>query len=170
MDETIGNFLDQVNVIHLNESCFFFLSNKENIRIFPGESIPESPRVQHKRHIPEIMIIVTNGRPDPSHDFDGKIGIWRIFVMATAQGDHGEEEEGGTVRVRLHHRRGVVQGVVHHFACDQEEADMATIEASRSAAGRRDPPHGEIQSRDSQLGGDGAGLVDRAEDAAFAVA
>ena len=53
--------------------------------MFPGEDIPESPRVQHKSHVPKITIIVANARPDPTHNFDGKIGIWRIYVMKTAQ-------------------------------------------------------------------------------------
>ncbi|CAM9787782.1 unnamed protein product, partial [Sphacelaria rigidula] len=30
------------------------------------------------------MVIVANARPDPSHNFDGKIGIWRICVLKTA--------------------------------------------------------------------------------------
>ena len=52
--------------------------------MFPGD-IPGSPRVQNKSHVPKIMIIVVNVRPDPTHNFDGKIGIWRICVMKTAQ-------------------------------------------------------------------------------------
>ena len=85
VDEVTGNFLDRFNVIHLDESCFFFLKEKEKIRMFPGEDIPGSPRVQHKSHVPKIMIIVANARPDPTHNADGKIGIWRNCVMKTAQ-------------------------------------------------------------------------------------
>lgn len=85
VDETTGEFLDQGNVIHLDESWFFLLRDKEKVRIFPGEEIPGAPRVQHKSHLPKIMVIVANARPDPSHDFDGKIGIWRICVMKTAE-------------------------------------------------------------------------------------
>ncbi|CAM9813318.1 unnamed protein product, partial [Pylaiella littoralis] len=94
VDETTGSFLDQGNVIHLDESWLFLLKDKENIRIFPGESIPGFPRVQHKIHIPKIMIIVANARPDPSHDFDGKIGIWRICVVKTDQRTTAKRKRG----------------------------------------------------------------------------
>ncbi|CAN0502156.1 unnamed protein product, partial [Laminaria digitata] len=60
VDETTGTFLDQGNVIHLDESWFYLLKDKEKIRMFPGEEIPGSPRVQHKSHVPKIMIIVAN--------------------------------------------------------------------------------------------------------------
>ena len=94
VDEVTGNFLDQFNVIHLDESCFFLLKDKEKIRMFPGEDISGSPRVQHKSHVPEIMIVVANARPDPTHTFDGKIGIWRICVMKTAQRSSKRRKEG----------------------------------------------------------------------------
>ena len=94
VDEVTGNFLDQFNVIHLDESWFFLLKDKEKIRMFPGEDIPGSPRVQHKSHVPKIMIIVANDRSDPTHNFDGKIGIWRICVMKTAQRSSKRRKEG----------------------------------------------------------------------------
>ncbi|CAN0351880.1 unnamed protein product, partial [Laminaria digitata] len=85
VDETAGNYFDMGNVIHLDEIWFFLLKTKETVRIFPGETIPGSPRVQHKSHLPKIMVIVANARPDPSHNFDGKIGIWRISILKTAE-------------------------------------------------------------------------------------
>lgn len=50
VDETTRYYLDMGNVIHLNESWFFLLRTKEKVRIFPGEEMPGSPRVQHKSH------------------------------------------------------------------------------------------------------------------------
>ena len=94
--ETTGNYLDQFNVVHLDESCFFFflLQTHEKIRMFPGEEIPGAPRVQHKNHLPKIMVIVANARPDPSHNFDGTIGIWRICVMKTAERSSKKRKRG----------------------------------------------------------------------------
>ena len=40
------------------------------------------------------MVIAANARPDPSHDFDGKIGIWRICVIKTAQRSSKRRERG----------------------------------------------------------------------------
>ncbi|CAM9362117.1 unnamed protein product, partial [Laminaria digitata] len=94
VDETTGEFLDQGNVVHLDESWFILLRNKENIRILHGEVIPGSPRVQQKSHLPKIMIIVANARPDPAHNFDGKIGIWRICVLKTAERSSKRRKRG----------------------------------------------------------------------------
>ncbi|CAN0351453.1 unnamed protein product, partial [Laminaria digitata] len=94
VDETTGDFLDQFNVVHVDESWFFFLRTKEKIRMFPGEHIPGAPRVQRKSHLPKIMIIVANARPDPTHNFDGKIGIWRICVMKTAERSSKKRKRG----------------------------------------------------------------------------
>ncbi|CAN0188679.1 unnamed protein product, partial [Laminaria digitata] len=94
VDETTGDFLDQFNVVHVDESWFFLLRTKEKIRMFPGEHIPGAPRVQHKSHLPKIMIIVANARPDPTHNFDGKIGIWRICVMKTAERSSKKRKRG----------------------------------------------------------------------------
>ena len=58
VDETTGDYLDQFNVVHLDESWFFLLRAKEKIRMFPGEEILGAPRVQHESHLPKIMVIV----------------------------------------------------------------------------------------------------------------
>ncbi|CAM9741400.1 unnamed protein product, partial [Sphacelaria rigidula] len=50
--------------------------------------------VQHKSHLPKIMVIVANARPDPSHNFDGKIGIWRICVLKTAKRSSKRRKRG----------------------------------------------------------------------------
>ena len=67
VDETTGEYLDMANVIHLDESWFFLLRNLEKFRIFPGEQILGSPRVQLRSHLPKIMVIVANARPNPRH-------------------------------------------------------------------------------------------------------
>ncbi|CAM9506149.1 unnamed protein product, partial [Sphacelaria rigidula] len=95
VDETTGKYLYQGNVVHLDESWFFLLRNKEKIRIFPGEEIPGSPRVQHKSHLPKIVVIVANARPDPTHDFDGKTSIWCICVVKTAERSSKRRKRGG---------------------------------------------------------------------------
>ena len=41
-----------------------------------------------------IMVIVANARPDPSHDFDGKIGTWRICIMKTAERSSKRRKRG----------------------------------------------------------------------------
>ena len=57
---------------------FYVMSDGEHPRYFPGEIVDKAPTIQHKSHIPKVMAIVANARLDPSHGFDGKIGIWRV--------------------------------------------------------------------------------------------
>ncbi|CAN0505402.1 unnamed protein product, partial [Laminaria digitata] len=94
VDETTGEYLDQGNVVHLDESWFYLMREKDKVRVFPGEKPPKSPRVQHKSHLPKIMVVTANARPDPSHNFDGKIGIWRICVIKTAQRSSKRRKRG----------------------------------------------------------------------------
>jgi len=94
VDETTAEYLDQGNVVHLDESWFYLMKEKEKVRVFPGEEVPGAPRVQHKSHLPKIMVIVANARPDPTHNFDGKIGIWRICVIKTAQRSSKRRKRG----------------------------------------------------------------------------
>ena len=119
VDETIGYYLDQGNVSHLDKSCFFLLRNKEN-------------------------------RSDLSHDFEGKIGIWRICVMKIAERSSKRRKRGEECE-SVRHRRGVVQDMVRRrtSSFNQAQDAVATFEASSCAAGRREPPHGEKPSGDS---------------------
>ena len=40
------------------------------------------------------MVIVANARPDPSHNFDGKIDIWRVCVLRTAEQSSKRRKRG----------------------------------------------------------------------------
>ena len=66
--------------------------------MFGGEDIPGSPRVQHKSHVPKIMVIVANARPDPAHNFDGN---WHLAHLRHENGPAQLEEEEGGGRVRV---------------------------------------------------------------------
>lgn len=41
--------------------------------------------MQYRSHVLKAIFIVANVRPDPDRNFDGKIGIWRVCVLKTAQ-------------------------------------------------------------------------------------
>ena len=72
------SFKEQKNVIVIDESWFYLFTDKSLIRVFPGEELPPSIKIQHKSHIPKLMFLTALARPDPEHGFDGKIGIWRV--------------------------------------------------------------------------------------------
>lgn len=89
-------FKEQKNVIVIDESWFYLYKNQSLVRVFPGDEIPSSDKVQHKSHIPKLMFLTALARPDPEHHFDGKIGIWRV------------QKEKICTKTNRFHRRGDV--------------------------------------------------------------
>lgn len=45
--------------------------------------------------MPQVIFICAVSRSDPYHDFDGKIGIWRVLRHEGGAEDHREAREGG---------------------------------------------------------------------------
>ena len=63
VDETTGYFLDEGNVIHVDESGFSIMkSESSRLRTSPGRP---GYWVQNS-HVPKILLIVPNVRPDPT--------------------------------------------------------------------------------------------------------
>ena len=88
VDETTGDFL-QGNAIHLDESWGFSSD-------LPGEVYPRvSPRTTQGSTSRRSWSLWQNAWPDPSHDFDGKIGIWRICVLKTKRPSDPPKRRGG---------------------------------------------------------------------------
>jgi hypothetical protein len=71
-------FKDQLNTIVVDESWFYLYKDRKLVRLFPGDQMFASDKVQHKSHIPKIMFLTALARPQPERGFNGKIGIWRI--------------------------------------------------------------------------------------------
>ena len=94
VDEASMRFLASQNVVHVDETWFYLMVDGEQARYFPKEVVEDMPVVQHKSHIPKVMFIVANARPDPSHQFDGKIGIWRISKEKVAERAGRYHEKG----------------------------------------------------------------------------
>ncbi|CAM9307431.1 unnamed protein product [Choristocarpus tenellus] len=88
VDRKRGVYTSMANTIHVDETWFYVMTDGERVRVFPHEDdsdLPGSPNVQHKSHIPKIMIIAANARPDSTHSFDGKLGIWCVCVCQKRQ-------------------------------------------------------------------------------------
>ena len=99
VDEVTGNFLDQFNVIHLDESWFFLLKDKK-IRMFPGEDIPGSPRVptaQESRSEDHDNCGERSAGPDPQL----RRQDWHLAHLRHENGPAQLEEEEGGGRVRV---------------------------------------------------------------------
>ena len=98
VDEATGNFLDQFNVIHLDESWIFLLKDKEKIRMFPGEDIPGSPRTaQESRSDDHDNCGERSAGPDPQLQRQD----WHLAHLRHENGPAQLEEEEGGGRVRV---------------------------------------------------------------------
>jgi len=71
-------FKNQRNVIVVDESWFYLHKTKGYVRLFPGDEMPDPVKVQHKSHIPKVMFLAAVARPDPDHNFNGKIMLRRV--------------------------------------------------------------------------------------------
>jgi hypothetical protein len=77
-------FVDQFNVIHVDESWFYMHQEKKKVRVFPGDKTPEPTRVRHKSHIEKMMFLTAVARPQPKHNFSGKVAIQRVCTFKRA--------------------------------------------------------------------------------------
>ena len=67
-----------------DEKWFFLWINKGTLKLPPGyEKIRKV--LCFKRFIPKVMFLSAISRLDPAHNFDGKIGIWRVAEPYTAK-------------------------------------------------------------------------------------
>jgi hypothetical protein len=99
VDDRCMRYPSAFNTIHVDETWFYLMSDGEHARYFPGEVVDSAPTVQHKSHIPKVMAIVANARPDPNHEFDGKIGIWRICSEKVAEKSSRHHQKGDRYQV-----------------------------------------------------------------------
>lgn len=105
-------------------------------------------RTQPKSHLPWISVVTAKAQPDQSHDFDEKIGIWRICVLKTVKSPSKGRREESTApaailtapptptgsRPSLVPRRTSFRG--------HAQDSVVTFEGSGSAAGRHEHPPG----------------------------
>ncbi|CAN0046543.1 unnamed protein product, partial [Choristocarpus tenellus] len=85
------------NTIHVDETWFYVMADRERVRVFPHEDdsdLPGSSTVQHKSHIPKTMIIAGNACPDSAHSFDGKVGVWRVYAPKTEDRTSNNHKKG----------------------------------------------------------------------------
>ena len=93
------NFRAGFNTVHIDESWFYLIRMGAKVRMFPGEGKVGSVKLRHKSHVPKVMFICAVSRPDPDHNFDGKIGIWRVSKVKEAERNSKGHERGGFYEV-----------------------------------------------------------------------
>lgn len=70
--------------VDIDEKWFYVWSHGGKLKLPPGEKKP-TQRLASKRYVGKIMMLVAIARPDPRHNFDGKIGCWRVCTVRKAK-------------------------------------------------------------------------------------
>jgi len=72
------------NWVDLDEKWFYLWVNKGTLKLPPGyEQVKKCP--QSRAHIPKVMFLSAIAKPDPARNFDGNIGIWRVYEPYAAK-------------------------------------------------------------------------------------
>jgi hypothetical protein len=69
--------------VDLDEKWFYAWTYGK-CKIPPGYDRPKKA-LQHKSHIKKVMFLAATALPRPEHDFDGKVGFWRVSEKYTAK-------------------------------------------------------------------------------------
>ncbi|CAM9623097.1 unnamed protein product [Discosporangium mesarthrocarpum] len=73
--------------VHADEKWFYLMRDGKKLHLQPDE-VPKPPRVSNKRSILKMMFLAAVTRPGKLSNgvwFDGKISIWPIVDVVTAQ-------------------------------------------------------------------------------------
>lgn len=85
LDRIIHNgttfFKPSFSIVHVDEACWFFLiRDNEIVRVYSREEKVGYIDVEQS-HSPRVMLICMVSCPHFALDFDGKTGIWGLFVV-----------------------------------------------------------------------------------------
>ncbi|CAM9552856.1 unnamed protein product, partial [Choristocarpus tenellus] len=109
-------------------------------------------KVQRKSHIPKVMFISAILCPDPSHDFDGKIGIWQVCITR----GHNRLQRGTTGRTRS---TRLMSLLTPSSCCQQQGQNVrAGIRGGLHTAGQCQPTYRQRHSTEAECSRDGEGM------------
>jgi hypothetical protein len=86
--------------VDMDEKWFYVYSHSGKLKLYAGMEKPRTP-IKSKRFIGKVMMLIAIARPVPEHDFDGKIGCWRVtddFVYKKGATYQGTRYEKGDTR------------------------------------------------------------------------
>ena len=84
--------------VDIDEKYFETVPLRRRTRVPPGE-LGVKQRVLSKSNVKKVMVLVAVARPRPEHEFDGKIGVWRVTKQMTAQRNSKNHIAGETYEV-----------------------------------------------------------------------
>jgi hypothetical protein len=83
------------NWVDIDEKYFFHKRIGKRLQ-HPPHVTPEAALFQSTSHIPKVLVLSAIARPDPLHNFDGKIGIWRVSETCVAKNNSKNRAKGTT--------------------------------------------------------------------------
>ena len=81
--------------IDLDEKYFQTVSANRPLKI-PPSTTPPKVDVQHKSHVPKVLMIAAIAKPSRLYNFDGKVGLWRVVEEVVAKRKSKNHEKGET--------------------------------------------------------------------------
>lgn len=81
--------------VDIDEKYFEGVSLKSPLLI-PRNETPQKVPLQHKSHVPKIMVLCAVARPSALKSFDGKIGLWPVTEKYEAKRRSKNHEQGDT--------------------------------------------------------------------------
>ena len=84
---------DDTRMVHVDEKWAFTAIFSGHAKVPPGVPRPVT-RVLSKRNVVKVMFLAAVARPDATHDFDGKIGIWPIVELYEAKRNSKNHKKG----------------------------------------------------------------------------
>ena len=104
-DGAQARFGAQYDTVHVDEAWFWQMSNGAWYRSIPDENgecpVLKSRRTRHKSHIPKVMFLAANARPNADYGFDGKICLLQIQEEKTAQRNSKKRKAGDKYLVNV---------------------------------------------------------------------
>ena len=84
--------------VDIDEKWFYTVPMTRSLKVPEGET-PPRPKLQHKSHIPKLMMLVAVGRPDPQRGFNGMYGAWRVGDWERAKRNSKNRPKGTRIFV-----------------------------------------------------------------------
>jgi hypothetical protein len=80
-----------VHHVDIDEKWFYVYSHSGKLKLPPGIEKPKQ-KLKSKRFIGKVMMLCAVARPDPSNNFDGLVGCWRVCEQQVAK--RGDKRTG----------------------------------------------------------------------------
>ena len=80
------------NVMNLDEKSFHAWKTGGKRKVPKGDEAP-TDHVSSRPQVPNFVVVALAARTSPTHDFTGKVGVWRVTDLGEAARNFQETEE-----------------------------------------------------------------------------